>query len=304
VQHCPSTSGLCFADPNRPGAALVRNEAIAVDTFVDAPVFDTRKESYSNMNDWLNVLVRKRIAQAATDGETLPEEMAWVAENNHSVYQRRFKPFVFLVLATCVYGIAQAPNPLALLATFVVMYFYIDFYSGVLHVVLDNPRFVRLPVIGVPCVEFQWHHTFAYDISTRRLLDVWGDLNVLLFVKSIFLFGICGFSPVAFMVAGVGYSYGYANQLSHRLTHTAPRRRPKLAVWLQEHHILLPPAVHQIHHADYEQSFPVLNGHSRRLIQAMLRVVPNGFPWLVFFGILTALDLVAVVWLIGWIWPA
>lgn len=160
--------------------------------------------------------------------------MAWVAEHDHSVYERRFEPFVFLVLATCVYGIAQAPNTLALLATFVVMYFYIDFYSGVLHVVLDNPRFVRLPVIGVPCVEFQWHHTFAYDISTRRLLDVWGDLNVLLLVKSLFLFGICGFT----------------------------------------------------------------NGHSRRLIQAMLRVVPNGFPWPVFFGFLTALDLVAVVWLI------
>ena len=36
----------------------------------------------------------------------------------------------------------------------------------------------------------------------------------------------------------------------------------------------------------------------------MLRIVPNGFPWLVFFGILTALDLVAVVWLIERIWPA
>jgi Lipid desaturase domain len=284
--------------------ALVRDKAIAVDTVAAAPELDTRKDSYSNMNDWLNVLVRKRIAQALADGETLPEEMAWVAEHDHSVYQRRFKPFVLLVLATCVYGIVQAPNPLALLATLVVMYFYIDFYSGVLHVVLDNPRFVRLPVIGVPCVEFQWHHTFAYDISTRRLLDVWGDLNVLLLVKSLFLFGLCGFSPTAFMVAGVGYSLGYLNQLSHRLTHTAPRHRPKFAVWLQEHHILLPPAVHHIHHANYDQAFPVLSGHSRRLIQAMLRVVPNGFPWLALFGILTALDLVAIVWLLERIWPS
>lgn len=275
-----------------------------MDTVAAVPEFDTRKESYSNMNDWLNTLVRKRIAEAEENGETLPEEMAWVAENDHRVYQRRFKPFVLLVLATCVYGIAQAPNPLALLATFVVLYFYIDFYSGVLHALLDNPRFVRLPLIGVPCVEFQWHHTFAYDISTRRLLDVWGDLNVLLLVKSLFLFGICGFSPTTFMVAGVGYSLGYANQFSHRLTHTAPRNRPKLAVWLQEHHILLPPAVHQIHHTNYDQAFPVLNGHSRGLIQAMLRVVPNGFAWLALFVALTAFDLVAIVWLIERIWPS
>lgn len=273
-------------------------------TIAATPEFDTRKESYSDMNDWLNTLVRKRIAQGVADGETLPEEMAWVAENNHSVYQRRFKPFVFFILAICVYGIAQAPNPVALLATFVVMYFYIDFYSGVLHVVLDNPRFVRLPLIGVPCVEFQWHHTLAYDISTRRLLDVWGDLNVLLLLKSIFLFGICGFNPATFMVAGVGYSWGYMNQFSHRLAHTAPRSRPKLAVWLQEHHILLPPAVHHIHHTNYDQAFPVLSGHSRGLIQGMLRVVPNGFSWLAFFVLLTAFDLVAITWVVRHIWPS
>ncbi|HSN83956.1 MAG TPA: fatty acid desaturase CarF family protein [Polyangiales bacterium] len=260
--------------------------------------YDTRKDSYSDMNDWLNTLVRKRIAQAERAGETMPEEMAWVAETNHAVYQRRFKPFVLIVLAVCVYGMVQAPSLAALLVTFVGMYFYIDFYSGVLHVVLDNPRFIRLPLIGVPCVEFQWHHTFAYDISTRRLLDVWGDLNVLLLLKSIFLFGICGFSPTTIMVAAVGYSWGYLNQLSHRLTHTAPRRRPRVVAWLQQHRVLLPPEIHQIHHANYDQAFPVLNGHSRGLIQGMLRIVPNGYPWLGLFLLLSAFDLVAVVWLV------
>jgi hypothetical protein len=297
-------AGQTSSIPTDPVPRWLDTEVAAVDNAAAHPVFDTRKESYSNMNDWLNTLVRKRIAQAETDGEHLSEEMAWVSENDHSVYQRRFKPFVFIVLGLCVYGIAQTQNPVALLATFVLMYFYIDFYSGVLHVVLDNPRFVRLPLIGVPCVEFQWHHTFAYDISTRRLLDVWGDLNVLLLAKSLFLFGLCGFTPTAFMVAGVGYSFGYANQFSHRMTHTAPRHRPKLAVWLQEHRVLLPPAVHQVHHANYDQAFPVLNGHSRRLIQAMLRVVPNGFWWLGLFLVLTAFDLVAIVWVVDRIWPS
>lgn len=275
-----------------------------MDIVAVAPELDSRKESYSNMNDWLNVLVRKRIAKAAVDGESLPAEMAWVAENEHEVYQDRFKPFVFVVLALCVYGIAQTTQPLALLAAVVVFYFYIDFYSGVLHVVLDNPSFVKLPLIGVPCVEFQWHHTLPYDISTRRLLDVWGDLNVLLLVKSIFLFGICGFTTTAFMVAGVGYAYGYANQFSHRLTHMAPRSRPKIATFMQKHRLLLPPGVHHIHHNDHTQAFPVLNGHSRGLIQGMLRIVPNGYAWLALFLVLTALDLVAVVWLFERFWPA
>ncbi|NNE19484.1 MAG: hypothetical protein HKN10_13490 [Myxococcales bacterium] len=264
--------------------------------------YDARKESYEDMNDWLNVLVKKRIAKARAEGEALPAEMAWVAERDHEVYVKRFKPMVLVVLALCIYGIAQTSNPIALLATFVVFYFYIDFYSGVLHVVLDNPRFVRLPLIGVPCVEFQWHHTFPYDISTRRLFDVWGDLNVLLLVKSAFLFGICGFSTTTFMVAGVGYAWGYANQFSHRLAHTAPRNRPKLAVWMQEHRLLMPPAVHHVHHNDHTQAFPVLSGHSRGLIQGMLRVIPNGYFWLVLFVVLTALDLVAICWLVDRIW--
>ena len=71
------------------------------------------------------------------DGETLPAEIAWVADNDLEVYQNRFKPMLF--------------------------------------VVLDNPRLVRLPFIGVPCVEFQWHDTFPFDISTRRLIGrIWG----------------------------------------------------------------------------------------------------------------------------------
>jgi len=275
-----------------------------VETAAVAPELDSQKKSYSNMNDWLNVLVRKRIAKAVVDGEPLPPEMAWVAEREHDVYQKRFKPFVFVVLALCAYGLAQTTQPLALLATVLFLYFYIDFYSGVLHVVLDNPKFVTLPLIGVPCVEFQWHHTLPYDISTRRLLDVWGDLNVLLLAKSVFLFGICGFTTTAFMVAGVGYGFGYANQFSHRLTHTAPKNRPKLATWLQERWLLLPPEIHHVHHNDHTESFPVLNGHSRGLVQGMLGIVPNGYPWLVLFMVLTALDLVAGVWLLERFWPA
>ena len=273
-----------------------------MDTFAANREVDSRKESYANMNDWLNVLVRKRIAKATTDGETLPPEMAWVAEHDHQVYQRRFEPMVWAVLALSAYGILQTEQLLSLLAVFAFLYLYIDFYSGVLHVVLDNPRFVRLPLIGVPCVEFQWHHTLPYDISTRKLFDVWGDLNALLLIKSLFLFGICGVTPTTLMVAGVGYAWGYANQVSHRLAHTAPRHRPRFAVWLQKHHLLMEPSAHHVHHNDHTKSFPVLSGHSRRLIQRMLQVVPNGWAWLALFVLLTAFDLVVVSWVVDWIW--
>jgi hypothetical protein len=65
---------------------------------------------------------------------------------------------------------------------------------------------------------------------------------------------------------------------------------------MQDNGVLLLPSVHHTHHNDHTVSFPVLNGRSRGLIQRMLAVVPNGYPWLALFLLLTAFDLVVVVW--------
>lgn len=265
-----------------------------MESTIDVGAVETRRDAYSNPNDWLNALVRKRLAQAASTDEVLPVEMAWVAERDHAVYQKRFKPLVVAFLVACVVGVAQSPSVAAFVAAFVAMYFYIDFYGGVLHVVLDHPAFVRVPGIDIPCVEFQWHHTYAYDIATRSLLDVWGDLNPLLVIKSVCLFAVFGFEPTAMMVAGIGYFWGYANQFAHRLAHTAPRKRPKFGRLLEEWGILIPPELHQEHHQDHGRSYPVLSGHTGPLVQAMLRVVPNRWAWLVLFVVLTAVDLIAL----------
>jgi len=50
-----------------------------VETVPLAPELDSQKKSFSNMNDWLNVLVRKRIAKAAVDGEPLPPSRTLLA---------------------------------------------------------------------------------------------------------------------------------------------------------------------------------------------------------------------------------
>ena len=251
-----------------------------------------RKDQFDKMNDWLNAKVDDRICRARESSEEMSPELAWVAENDHTIYQDRFKPLVYAVLATIVVGIAWTPSIPALLITFIALFFYIDFYSGVLHVVLDNPAFCNLPIVGVPCVEFQWHHTFAYDISSRKLTDVWGDLNPLLAMKSAVLFGILGPTRLALMVAGVGFFWAYVNQFAHRMSHAHSSQRPKWAQWLQRRHILIPPALHQVHHKTYDTTFPVLSGLSCRPIQWLLKVVPNQWVWLATFLLLTAFDLV------------
>ena len=57
-------------------------------------------------------------------------------------------------------------------------YFWYDLYSGILHVVLDEPANISLPFIGQPCLEFQWHHFIPSDIAREHFLDVAGDLNI------------------------------------------------------------------------------------------------------------------------------
>ena len=47
-----------------------------------ATELDSSEESYSDMHDWLNVFVRKRIAKASLAAGTLPTEMAWVADRS------------------------------------------------------------------------------------------------------------------------------------------------------------------------------------------------------------------------------
>lgn len=266
-----------------------------MESSIAANSLETRRDAFDDPNDWLNALVGKRLTRTSENApEVLPPEMAWVAERGHSVYQKRFKPLVALFLLGIVVGVARSPSLPLLLLAFVVMYLYIDFYGGVLHVVLDHPGFLRVPGIDIPCVEFQWHHTFAYDIASRSLLDVWGDLTPLLLIKSVCLFAVFGADPTAMMVAGVGYFWGYANQFAHRLAHTAPRKRPAFGRWLEERGILIAPEKHQEHHTDHGLSFPVLSGHTAPLVQAMLRVVPNRWAWLVLFVVLTAVDLIVL----------
>ncbi len=259
-----------------------------------APGAVPRKDQFGDVNDWLNAMVDHRVVKARASQERMSPELAWIAERDHKIYQPRFKPIVWAVIATIFLGFIWAPSVSALAFTFVALYFYIDFYSGVLHVVLDNPAFCGLPVVGVPSVEFQWHHTFAYDISTRKLTDVWGDLNPLLVIKAGVMFGILGASRTALMVAGVGFFWAYTNQFAHRMAHASSSQRPGWAQWLQRRGFLVSPSVHQEHHATYDRAFPVLSGRSRRLIDSLLRLVPNQWVWLAVFLLLTAFDLVLI----------
>lgn len=60
---------------------------------------------------------------------------------------------------------------------FAVMYFVLDFYSGVLHVVLDDEWNMGVPLLSQPAMEFQYHHHIPDDGCSRPFVEGMGDLN-------------------------------------------------------------------------------------------------------------------------------
>lgn len=74
------------------------------------------------------------------------------------------------------YGILEcgvAPT----VGAFAVMYFVLDFYSGVLHVVLDDEWNMNVPLLSQPAMEFQYHHHIPDDGCSRPFVEGMGDLN-------------------------------------------------------------------------------------------------------------------------------
>jgi hypothetical protein len=116
------------------------------------------------------------------------------------------------------FGIIAAPSFPFLLGALVLTYLYIELYGAVLHVNLDNPHFLTLPILWESCLEFQvrilpfkltacftckscllsthhhghasltpyfpkptnhqWHHFVPHEITVRSYSQIAADINL------------------------------------------------------------------------------------------------------------------------------
>jgi len=120
----------------------------------------------------LNIIVRNKteafVTQSIKDGTTLSPEVAAVISGK-SVYKERytFMPILFGLLGISLICVNSA-NLLLVLCCFLVMFIWYDLFSGILHVVLDNPDFIHLPILDSPCLEFQClFHVDLFPISSN-----------------------------------------------------------------------------------------------------------------------------------------
>jgi len=158
---------------------------------------------------------------------------------------------------------------------------YIDLFSGLLHVCLDNPNFVNMPLIGPQCQSFQTHH----DSPTRMVQVPWfGYLSEHHAMVAVVL--LCGLGnrknrPLRVFLL---YSAIMSDLMmaSHRWSHVHPSKVPAVVSTLSKMGILMPIKMHSYHHVTYDCNFCIFTGWFNPLLNLCTKVVhPYSRVWLV-----------------------
>ena len=255
----------------------------------------------------LNAQVREKVKVLHEDslksGVPLSVEVLAVLSNNRVVYAKRFLFFPLcssIVAAFWILRNCWVENTIIAICS----YLWYDFFSGVLHIMLDNPDFIDLPLLGQPCLEFQWHHHLPRDIASKSYLAVCADLNVT-FVLMLIVYCCPGFgfeylsSKTAMSLIGTKLLMAYFGQLCHRMSHTPPNMRPSWVNFLQRNSFMISAKEHNVHHHHHDRNFCIGSGICNPLINFLrTHVTSNKWLWFGLFWITVVADVPVIKYLL------
>lgn len=274
---------------------------------------EERKRQIDALNDRVEKLTQLAIANSKKSGKPLDPEYVYAQQSmttlvaGKPVYQMRSAVMVYLYSLSTFVLIAYGISKLSLFATalsLAIIFLGYDLYSGVLHVVLDHPDNIGLPILGQPCLEFQWHHAIPDDLVKKDFVDVCGDLNVvalILCVINCILLDIQKASGVAMVIGGMKLWMAYFGQFSHRSAHSFGRSNPAIADWLQKYGFMISPKAHLSHHKPPHDSDFCLIGICNPIIEVMRAITTNRTVWLAMFLVWSVFDVVAYVMFVEWV---
>lgn len=255
------------------------------------------------LNDRVAEITEKAIADVKLSGAPLdpefiavqkPMSLLWAGA---PVYAERFKFLVFVYAAIAVYCVVtstQALGVISLLLCAVSMFVAYDIYSGVLHIVLDHPGFIALPILGQPCLEFQWHHSIPDDLVKKDFLFCLGDLNMVtgasLACHVVFSANM-GQDKVVMMLIGLKVAMAYFGQFSHKSAHQSINNRGPIVRKLQDAGIMISVGDHHRHHTPPHDDYFCLVGVCNKALSKVHRAMPNPNIWLVVFLAWTVADI-------------
>jgi hypothetical protein len=243
------------------------------------------------LNDKVEAIAARHLVNAATSSASakslhLPPHVLLQADGAF-VYPRRYRALPLLFFAAACYLITLSPSYYALCLSAILLYFESDLYSGILHIVLDNPmnlgksNYILESIMFQGCLEFQLHHEIPRDIVHKGLLSSCADLNVVVTANMIAVALVHGLpttntnddnnttdGQLLWSIMGLKLLYGYFGQYNHLMAHTSTKDRPTLVKLLQHYHIMLDDKKHNGHHRTYDENFCLL-GHMDWAVHAM-----------------------------------
>jgi hypothetical protein len=176
----------------------------------------------------------------------------------------------------------------------IITYFLIDVFSGLVHIVFDNPWFAD------PTNFFGFIEPFAKGFQEHHLdTSLIVDMSVVEHIQPMCVPMICNFvTSLGFgLYKGATISAYFSMyhicvvlglivmQMAHRWSHAAPRDRPWGVSALQSVGVLLSPAEHlKHHHEPYASYFCIMTGWMNPLVNAATSAYPSSKPmWLAIF---------------------
>lgn len=200
------------------------------------------------------------------------------------------KTFTYIMGGGILWSIWQlidSPPPL-LPALFLVGFSLImtDLISGLLHVILDNPRSLNVGVIRGLAEGFQRHHKNPAKIYTMPLYE---HLYVMHLPLSLMFLLVVPFGNSLMYVVFLSMVFGlHLMQMAHLWAHLPTARVPGWVRRLQSARILLSKPQHDKHHTEpFDKDFCIMTGMCNRPLNAAVGVVGGTTHWwnAVFLGV-------------------
>jgi len=197
-----------------------------------------RKTINENNEEKINELVMERLP--------LEYVYAYRQESLYAgtpIYKKRYAWIVLLLSILSIHGLySTLVNSVISLPTFLftmmIMFFLADLQTGILHITLDNRLSFQYPVLSQPCLEFQWHHIIPHDTADRKVVDIFGDLNVIMVIAYVVLtaFRLYFNKPIFELLRSLQIGFIYFAIYCHRLAHSRAKSDDFLTKLCHSHH--------------------------------------------------------------------
>ncbi len=215
-------------------------------------------------------------------------------------YSNKFTWIMTAASGWALWRIIQTPPPL--LDTLLVLglcFLITDLLSGLLHIILDNPRSLVIPPIKPLAEGFQRHHRKPHKIFEMSLYE---HLFVMHLPLTIFAVVVIPFNDAHLFVAYLGMVASlHLMQMAHRWAHLPSDEIPAVVRGLQRARLLIGKPAHDAHHQEpFDQNFCIMTGMFNRPLNFVVRHTSRfSHAWLgVFMAV--ALIPVAVALTLSW----